>query len=140
MSLTAAQYAANLASARRVAAAQVGWTGPTADIPYEQKGAYLTALAHVILKSPQAFTEQTLATARLQLTKSPYEALDTYDVGDAVGDFTDEFATQAGDLGESVASVGEGVKNTLSLTRYLIPLALVAAVVIWLRNFARNAR
>lgn len=136
--LTAEQYAANLASARRVAAARIGWTGPTAQIPYELKEAYSTALAEIMLKSPDAFTAQSLNTARRELADRPNEALVKYGAGEAVGDFAGEVGNQAESIGQSVASVGEGAKSALKLARYLIPAALVAVVLIWLRNLSRR--
>lgn len=140
MSSPTPQQQAAMAEAIELAKKRIGWTGPSASIPYAQREAYVTALAEIILANPERFTPDTLAKARRELGDTPDTPLQSYGIGERLSDFGGEVANQAGKVGEAVASVGEGVKSTLHLSRYLIPLAAVAALVILLQNFSRRTR
>lgn len=137
--VTTAQNSANLRSAERVAAIALGLDlqdgSPLVSLTYQQRAAYLPALSAVILQYPDRFTPATLATARGVAGK-------TYDpLSDPAFDW-EQFAAavvvEAVAVGESVAAVGEGVKTGLNLTRYLIPLGVLA--VAWVGYLALRKR
>jgi hypothetical protein len=132
------QQRANLASARRLAAARIGWTGSTESIPYAQREAYATALAQIILTYPQRFDALTVSIAQRELVDRPNEPLSPDSTSDRAGVFFGELGNQAVALGESVAAVGEGIKTTLSLASILIPAAALFALYIAARGYARR--
>jgi hypothetical protein len=133
------QQRRNLENAKNLAANRVGWAGASNDIPYELNERYVTELAKIILAYPARFDEQTLANARKELGDTPNAPLHTYTLGDAAGDFASGAADGVGSVVESVADVGEGVKSTLKLSRWLIPVAAIIAAAIALKAFARRS-
>ena len=133
------QQRRNLDSAMRLAASRVGWTGPTTKIPYELNEKYVTELAKIIVANPARFDDVTLATAKKELGDTPNAELEEYTLGDAAGDFASGAADGVGSVVQSVAAVGEGVKTTLNLTRWLIPLAAVVALIIGLKALAARS-
>lgn len=137
------QQSANLRSARRLAAQRVGLLGDfgeleTAAIPYAYRERYATELAKIILRYPDRFDALTLANARRELGDTPNAPLENYTATDAAKDFATGAADGVGSIVTAAAGVGEGVKSTLNLSRWLIPAAAVVALVIVLRNFARS--
>ena len=132
------QQRANLASARRLAASRIGWTGSTESIPHERREAYATALANIILTYPQRFDALTVAIAQREIVDRPNEPLAPDSASDRAGVFFGEIGNQAVELGESVAAIGEGVKTTLSITSILIPAAALFVVYIAARGYARR--
>lgn len=128
----------NLDAAMQLAAERVGWKAAPAGMPYELRDEYRTELARIIIAYPDRFAEETIKIANRELTNAPDQALESYTLGQAVGDFAGEFGNQALELGESVAAVGEGVKSTLSLTRWVLPVAALFAAYVFLRGFARK--
>lgn len=133
------QQAANLNSAKILAAGKFGVaSSQTKDLPYELREPYREELARIILLYPERFDELTVANARREQTLPPDATLETYTLFDATEEFADEFANQAVELGGAVASVGEGVKNTLSLTKWVLPVVALVGVVILLIAFSRR--
>lgn len=138
--MTTAQ-AANLRSAQRIALNRAGLSvsvDETPSLSYEDRVKYLSELAAVILKYPDRFAPATVESAQFAAAKT-YGPLEKYSLTDAFKDFTGEALNQAAAIGESLADVGAGVKNTLSLTKWLLPVAAVVVVVILLAAFARRS-
>lgn len=128
----------NLNSAINLAANQYGVSSSeTASLPYEKRIQYLKTLAGIILQYPTRFDAQTITNAQKAMGAN-YQPMDTYGFGEMVGDFVDEAGNQAVEIGASVAAVGEGVKNTLNLSKYLLPVGALVAAVILLWAFARR--
>jgi len=72
-------------------------------------------------------------TVQNQVANTPdIQHTEDYTVGQQISDFTDEFGNQAMRVGESIASVGNGVLNTLNLAKYGIPIVGVIIVAIYL--------
>lgn len=138
MSVTAEQNRLNLRTASRNVARAIGYDAATfdpKDFTFDQRTAYVHALAAYIADRPQLFTDGTLATAANVSAKDYGSIADTAPTFDA---FADAFIDEALAVGQSVASVGEGVKTGLKLTRYLIPAALVAAALIGLYGLKKK--
>ena len=133
------QQRRHLDEAMRLAATRAGWAGSTKNIPYELNETYVTELSKIILANPARFDAQTIANAKKELGDVPNAALEGYTLGDAAGDFASGAASGVGSVVASVANVGEGVKNALNLTRWLIPVGVVVAVIIGLRALAKKA-
>jgi hypothetical protein len=133
------QNAANLRSAEKIAAIQLGVDdqggNPLNALSYEQRSAYAAKLSKIILENPDRFAPGTVATAR-GIAAKKFSPLD--DTSFDWGDFSSNLADEAVELGGAVAAVGEGVKNGLKLTSWLIPLALVAVVIIALVGFKKR--
>lgn len=130
------RQAANLLSARRLAAARVGWSGiDPSGMSFTLREAYNTELQSIILQYPDRFAPGVVAAAR---ARTPDGELETYGVTAAAADFARELGNQVAETGAAVAGIGEGVKSTLSLTRYLIPVAAVAALVFALAGLRRR--
>ena len=129
----------NLDEAMNLAAARAGWAGSTKNIPYELNETYVTELSKYIVANPGRFDALTLATAKKELADTPNADLKPYTLADAAGDFASGAADGIGGVVSSVANVGEGVKNALGLTRWLIPVVVIVATIIGLRALAKKA-
>lgn len=141
--MATAQQTANLKTAQRIAAAKVGALGPngevlTTDLTYSQRVEYDKILSGIILEYPDRFAPEEVQIARGTSSSNWPSELETYTIAQAASDFIDEAGNQALDIGASVAEVGSGVKNTLNLSKWLLPLAAVAVVVILLIAFAKR--
>ena len=97
-----------------------------------EKRAYLAAVAEFRQRNPALFTPAELASA------ANYQSAST--VTDPKFSYVSEFGKELGNrveaIGSQVAGVGEGIFSGLSLMRWLIPVAVVVAVGIWLWKFA----
>jgi hypothetical protein len=98
--------------------------------------AYLAALGEFRQLNPQMFSPAELAAAQNYAMAGAqgdieFSYLDA--TVDAVGERVEE-------LGGKVAGVGEGIFSSLSLMRWLLPLATIAAVVILLRALAKKTK
>jgi hypothetical protein len=138
--VTAAESRAYLRSAERLAAIRLGvdrQDGAPLGLTYNERVAYIAAVAALILEKPALFLPATVATARLIAGKtySPLEDA-SYDWDLWVSTAADEALA----LGTAAASVGDGVKTALNLTSVLIPIALVAAVFIGLSALQKRAK
>ncbi|MFA6287746.1 MAG: hypothetical protein WC661_10225 [Opitutaceae bacterium] len=141
--MATAQQTANLKTAQRIAAGKVGALGPngelmTLDLSYSNRVSYEKTLAGIILKYPERFAPEEVSIAQGVANSNLPSDLETYTIAEAASDFVDEAGNQALEIGKSVAAVGEGVKNTLNLSTWLIPVAVVVGVVILLFAFARR--
>jgi hypothetical protein len=137
--IASAQNAANLRSAERLAAIGLGIDNQNGaavgSMSYEQRTAYISALSEIIAKNSASFAPATVATAQAVLAKSYSPLQDTsFDWEQFRGLLIDETLA----VGAAAASVGEGVKTGLNLTRYLIPAALVVAVAIGLYGLKKK--
>lgn len=90
MALTEANFSANLVTAKRIVAQQLG-VDP-ANLSYEDRTRYNKALANYILQYPQSFSSQTLANAQAVSAKD-YENLQ--DASFDWGEFISETGTNA---------------------------------------------
>ncbi len=127
-----------LRTAARNAARSLGYDAATFEprtFTYDQQTAYVQALAREILKYPNNFTDATILAANSIANKNYGPLVDS---SASFDDFADAFADEALKVGESVAAVGEGVKTTLSMSAYLIPVVAVAVVGIWLWKFSKS--
>ncbi len=136
--ITPEQNRLNLRTAAREVARTLGHDAGTFDprsFTYEQRTEYLNRLGAFITARPQLFTAGTLRTAAELAAKNYAPLSDPAPTFDA---FADAFIDEAIETGAAVAAVGEGVKTSLTLTQYLLPLALVFAVFIALKNFDKK--
>ena len=107
---------------------------------HAQRIDYNKALAAAILADAQAgapVSAVDVNKAKLAASAN-IEQLGEYGLIDKAGDFAGELANQAGDVVESVASVGEGVKSALGFARWLIPLGALAVAVVLFLGFAKD--
>lgn len=91
--------------------------------------AYLAALGEFRQQNAHLFTAAELSAASNYVSAGAQPDI-RFNVA---AEFTKEIGNQVGEFADSVASVGEGIKSGLNLTRYLIPLALVvlAGLAVW---------
>lgn len=99
-----------------------------------QKRAYLAAVAEFRADNPQmfSFAEQAAANNYAATATAP----DAYEDFSYAKEFGKELGNRVEEIGGQVAGVGEGIFSGLSLMRWLIPVAVVAVVGIWLWKFA----
>lgn len=121
-----ASTAAARAEAVRVTRRALNLNDKPSSWTYEQRQAYNKALAGYIAARPDLFTAQDATTAG-RIVAKPFEPL-----ADASFDWG-MFATEAT---APIVAVGEGVKTTLNLSSWLVPVAAVAAVLILLAGLA----
>jgi hypothetical protein len=100
---------------------------------YEQRRSYIAALSTYVQSRPEQFSDQTLLNAEYA-AKKPAQALE--DDSFQWGDFAAETAKP---LTDAAQSVGQGALTTLNLTRWLMPAAAVATVLILLTGLARRS-
>lgn len=127
----AATQAANLAETVRQVRARLKlpYPGP---IPRDRLGEYMRTLSTEILINPGSYTATAVANARRYLEAPDAAPLETFGIGDAVTVFSTEFAAQAATVGNAAADVGRGVVNTARLVPWLLPLAVVTALGLFL--------
>ena len=126
--LTAANYAANLRTATRNAAAAAGVTGiAPGDFTLEQRQAYNQAIVRQILAYPNSFSPDTVRQAATMNTDYGRRGYNFDDALDIAG------AAAAPVLG-GLQSVGQGAITVLNSAKWLLPLSVIALVVIWLMN------
>jgi hypothetical protein len=94
------QQAANLRTARRVAASRLGLLGDygeldTAQIPFAMREPYATELANIILSRPELYSLQAVQNARLEVGDAPNQPLESYSVLDRFTTFLTEATSQA---------------------------------------------
>ena len=85
--ISAANNRANLATAKRNALASLS-LGDSSNLTFEERVAYNKSLASEILKYPQSFTPETLASAQIVAGKV-YGAMESFDLLDAADQFTE---------------------------------------------------
>lgn len=131
VALTSEQIAANLKSARNLAASNLGLRGANGEEPagltYEQRNAYNKELARIIATYPERFGTVAAGVAQGVLAKS-YAPLSDQTLGEAVNVFVNEVERQAGRLNQSFNPFSES--NT-SLTKWLVIGGLVIAAGVW---------
>jgi hypothetical protein len=94
--------------------------------------AYLAAIAEFRQRNPGLFTPAELAAAgNYQSTADATAPEFSY-----VKEFGKELGARVEKIGNQVAGVGEGIFSGLSLMRWLIPVAVVVGVGLWLWKFA----
>ena len=121
------QQAANLKSARNLAASRIGWTGRTEDIPYEMSESYVTALARIIVSNPDRFDEQTVANAVKELGDADNPKLETLGAGEAAGIFVGEAANQFQDI-NPLSEKNRGRTANILIGAILLAAAVFSAV------------
>ena len=99
---------------------------------YEQRQRYIAALAAYIQTRPEQFSDQTLTNADYA-AKKPAQAL--ADASFQWGDFATETFKP---LSDAALSVGDGVLTTLNLSRWIMPAAAIAGVLILLTGLSRR--
>lgn len=98
---------------------------------YEDRTRYNNALAAYEQANPDQFSGADLATID-RVAGTQYQELDDTSFLGGIGDFGNALVDEAAAAGNAVGGVGRGVLNTFSLSAYLIPLAVIAAIVIGL--------
>jgi hypothetical protein len=137
--ISQAQNLANVRSAERLIAIQQGIDSPGGDwragLTYDQRVAFDKALADYIIAHPAAFSDATVATARIvaghKLTPLEDSSFDWEAFSSAV---VDNGIT----LGDRVADVGRGVAATASLAKWVLPVAALVAVALILLGLRRK--
>lgn len=111
---------------------------------YTERTTYNKALGAIIVADAHAGGPGAPAPAEVakaeRALKADFQPLETYGPISALSDFSGELVNQAEEVGSSVASVGEGVKNLLGSFSWLVPVAGLIAVVILLKNLSDNTR
>lgn len=130
--MTAAQIAANRAEAIKIVRAAQGLNDTPSSWTYDQRTRYNNALATYFLTHPEKFGSQDLNTAE-RVVKNPAQPLE--DTSFDWGMFAAEAVKPAGD---ALKSVGDGAFTVAAMSRYVLPLAALVAVVILLKAFARQ--
>ena len=133
--VTTEQNRANLRSAERLVAGELGVDPDANALPRDLRAEFNRRLAQKILLYPSRFTAQTLATATGIATKQ-YEPLD--DPSFSAVDFIRETASNGLALGDDIADIGRGVARTANLAGWLIPAAALAVVGIYLWRLAKK--
>lgn len=137
-----AQAAANVASVTRLEAQRLGFYTGTGSgfqintLAPSQQIALTNAVAAYILAHPASFD-----TGAADLTNPVLSAAKAFntaqtDPGGGLRDYLAAVGDNLAGAGTAVAGIGQGVLTAASWSRWLIPLALVAAVIIWLSNHA----
>ncbi len=132
--VTAEQNRANLRSAERIVAVEMGVPVDGA-LEYAQRTEFAKRLAAKILAFPARFTAETLNTARL-VTGANYSPLN--DDSFSWTDFASAAVDNAVELGEGAADIGRGAAAAGSALRWALPLAAVAVVVLAVVGFGRK--
>lgn len=128
---TPEQFAANLAGTVRAVRSRLKLP-PAGAVPRDRLGEYMRVLSAEILADPGSYTAQAVENARRYLAAPDAAPLESFGLGDAATVFAGEVARQAVNIGEGAAAVGSGVVNTAKLTRYLIPVAVVLAIYLFI--------
>lgn len=134
MSLSAEQNRANLRSAERLVAVEMGVPVDGA-LPYEQRTEFAKRLASKILQYRQQFLAPTIETAQ-RILGTNYSPL--ADPSFSWDDFAAEVVDNAVKLGEGAADIGRGAAAAGSALRWVIPAAVVAVVVLAVVGFGRK--
>jgi hypothetical protein len=134
VSVTAEQNRANLRSAERIVAVEMGVPVDGA-LPYAQRTEFAKRLAAKILEFPSRFTAATVSTAR-RVSGADYSPL--ADSSFSWSDFASAAVDNAVDLGEGAADIGRGAAAAGSALRWVIPAAVVVAVSLALVGFGRR--
>ena len=125
MSATVAEARYNLRTVARTVAARLD-VDPR-NLSYDERRDYNRNLAAEILRYPNGFTPEILASAAQIRDQGPQaDSLSVW--GSFIGDVTDTVLN----TGASVAGIGNGVLTAARWSAWLIPLAVVAFVILWL--------
>lgn len=126
---------------KQVAIAQIisnlGLSQDRSEWTYDERLAFNNALAKYIAANPELFSAQDNANALISLNRNN-AALSDNSFTSNFADFFSNLEDEAISAGESVAGIGQGVLNFASLSRWLIPLAGIAVVVILLWGFKKK--
>lgn len=134
--LTPAEVQANRAAAASTIKLRLGLPASPSSWTWEQAQQYKAELAAYIAARPAEFpTAQDQKTAALVLA-NPHTPPEDASFDWAM--FGAEYVKPVASIGEGTASALEGVAAALKSTKWLIPLALVAVVVIGLFAFANR--
>jgi hypothetical protein len=130
--MTTAQIAQNRAKAIATTRANLGLNDNPTTWTYEQRQTYNKALANYIATNPDQFGALDLQIAEGVAAK-PVDQLEDDSFDWAM--FAKESTAPAL---EAAQSIGQGVFTAANLTKFLIPVAAIIAVVILLTAFARR--
>jgi hypothetical protein len=128
---TDAEAQANLAELVRTTRARLGLPA-NGIVPVERQGEYFRALSAAILANPAAYPPTSVENARRNQNAPDQSPITSYGVRDALADFGSGLADQAARIGGAAASIGQGVIASANLMRWLLPIAIVAAVALFL--------
>ena len=103
-----------------------------ANFNYAQRLLYNREFSKIILAYPKNFSQIDIFNAKTVLNQNDSPLADSSVAAD-LKTFSDEFVSQALDVGDAVGDIGRGVKNTARLAAIGIPLfvAILAAVFIF---------
>jgi hypothetical protein len=110
------------------------------DMTWDEQQRYQKRLAELIATNAANLPPDAVTASQVVLNRGVLPAPESYGVTDAIGDFGSEVGSQVGRAGESVAGIGNGLLNTLSAMKWLIPLAVVAWVAIKLFGEVNKAK
>jgi hypothetical protein len=119
--ISPANNRANLATAKRNALASLS-LADSSNLTFEERVAYNKALAAEILKYPQSFTPETVASAQI-VSGKVYGALESFDLLDAADQFTETALASAKQI---LPEVGKQI---------LVGLVVVAVFYVVSKNF-----
>ena len=112
-----------------------GSAAQTYDLPVEQKNALTASLLLYISANPANFTAQQVSVANAEAGRAGTLALST---GYNDTTFLKALGDEVESLGESVASIGTGVKDTLNVFGKILPFVAVGAFVFGLYLYTKK--
>lgn len=128
MNLSPEQIAANRKSAENIARNQLSLSSDSSSWSYEERTAYLKALAKVILAYPDRFSDQDVINAR-NVDKKDYAPLEAENsFGQNVGEFASAFWDNADELvGKPLVALGQNTGKVFSFIGNVGPYLALAA-------------
>lgn len=125
------------AQARASIISTLGLPANESDWTFQNQTDYNRALATYIVGNAYLFTDAQVSAANASLNKNFGTLADTSFTGE-LATFGNAFVDEVSSAGSQVAGIGQGVLNLASISKYLIPLAGVAAIVILLFAFKKK--
>ena len=112
-----------------------GSAAQTYALPVEQKNALTASLLLYIAANPANFTAQQVSVATAEAGRASTLALSS---GYKDTNFLSAFSDELESLGESAASVGTGVKDTLNVFGKVLPYVAIGALVFGLYLYTKK--
>lgn len=135
--LTADQISANRKTLSNLLRSQMSLPDNASDWTYSQRVDYNKAFAAYVLAHPDSFGTQDETTAQVITQEQPQDLSDT-SLSANIEAFGSAVLDNVTAAGADVAGIGQGVLNTASLAKYLIPVAAVVALGILLLGLKKR--